>query len=501
MQGEVAQPLGAGQRGRLAGDALLHVAVGGDAPDVVVEQALALGGVGVEQAALAAGRHRHADRVADALAERAGGGLDAGGVAVLRVARGQRAPGAQRLEVVELEAVAGQVELDVEGQAGVPGGQDEPVAARASPGRWGRGAGTAGTAGTPPARGSSRCRGGRCRPSAPRPSPAPGRCRPPAGRGRSTRASCVLTGVGLLRRRTASVGRGTACASLPARASPTAITRGRYSGPARGAPRHKRPIRPSTRASRPTTSRHRRGARDGRRLPPRSGRAGRAPRPPVAAPGRPSRPTSPSPSRASSSCCWSPRSPRCSSPRAACRRCALVPRPWSAARWPRAAPTRSTATSTATSTRSCTAPSGARWPPALVEPAGGAGASALVLGVVSVGWLWLTTGWLPAVLALAAIAVLRRGLHDGAQAPHPAEHRLGRRGRLHAGADRLVGGHRLAGLDAGGAVRASSSSGRRRTTGRCRCGSATTTPRPACRCCRWSPATSPSAGRSSPTAG
>ena len=28
----------------------------------------------------------------------------------------------------------------------------------------------------------------------------------------------------------------------------------------------------------------------------------------------------------------------------------------------------------------------------------------LVLGAVSVGWLWLTTGWLPAVLALAAIA-------------------------------------------------------------------------------------------------
>ena len=67
-QGEVAQPLGAGQRRRLAADALLDVAVGGDAPDVVVEQALALGGVRVEQAALATGRHRHADGVADALA-------------------------------------------------------------------------------------------------------------------------------------------------------------------------------------------------------------------------------------------------------------------------------------------------------------------------------------------------------------------------------------------------------------------------------------------------
>jgi hypothetical protein len=60
--------------------------------DVVVERALALGGVRVEQAALAAGGHRHADGVADALAERAGGGLDAGGVAVLGVAGGLASP-------------------------------------------------------------------------------------------------------------------------------------------------------------------------------------------------------------------------------------------------------------------------------------------------------------------------------------------------------------------------------------------------------------------------
>ena len=49
--------------------------------------------------------------------------------------------------------------------------------------------------------------------------------------------------------------------------------------------------------------------------------------------------------------------------------------------------------------------------------------------------------------------LLRRGVHDGAQAPDPAEHRVGRRRGLHAGADRLVGRHRLAGLDAGGPVR------------------------------------------------
>ena len=48
----------------------------------------------------------------------------------------QRAPGPQRPEVVELEAVAGQVELDVERQARVAGRQDEPVTA--GPARVGR---------------------------------------------------------------------------------------------------------------------------------------------------------------------------------------------------------------------------------------------------------------------------------------------------------------------------------------------------------------------------
>ena len=59
-QRQVAQPLGAGQRGRLGADALLDVAVGGQAVDLVVEERLARGGVGIEQAALAAGGHRHA---------------------------------------------------------------------------------------------------------------------------------------------------------------------------------------------------------------------------------------------------------------------------------------------------------------------------------------------------------------------------------------------------------------------------------------------------------
>ena len=44
-------------------------------------------------------------------------------------ARASAAPGAQRLQVVEFQAVAGQVELGVEGEAGVAAGEHEPVAA------------------------------------------------------------------------------------------------------------------------------------------------------------------------------------------------------------------------------------------------------------------------------------------------------------------------------------------------------------------------------------
>ena len=62
--------------------------------------------------------------------------LDAEGVAVLRVAGGERAPLPEQLEVVQRQAVAGQEQLDVERQAGVPAAEHEPVAAE--PGRVGR---------------------------------------------------------------------------------------------------------------------------------------------------------------------------------------------------------------------------------------------------------------------------------------------------------------------------------------------------------------------------
>ena len=75
-----------GERGGFGGDALHQVAVADERPHVVVEKR------GVRSRAVEAGsehlaRHRHADRVAEPLAERSGGGLDA-----LRVSRARGVP-------------------------------------------------------------------------------------------------------------------------------------------------------------------------------------------------------------------------------------------------------------------------------------------------------------------------------------------------------------------------------------------------------------------------
>ena len=90
-------------------------------------------------------------------------------------------------EVAELEPVAGEEQLDVQRERRVSAGQHEAVAAQPVRDRRGRGAGSAGTAGRPPAPGSWPCPGDRCPPSAPSPRPARGRCRPRGGRARPTR--------------------------------------------------------------------------------------------------------------------------------------------------------------------------------------------------------------------------------------------------------------------------------------------------------------------------
>jgi hypothetical protein len=100
---EVAELLGACQRRRFRRHSFLHVTVGGEHVDVVVERAAARGGVGIEQAALITRGHRHSDRRGQALTQRARGDFHAGGVAKLRVPRGLRTPGAQSFDVGELQ--------------------------------------------------------------------------------------------------------------------------------------------------------------------------------------------------------------------------------------------------------------------------------------------------------------------------------------------------------------------------------------------------------------
>ena len=131
---ELAQAQVPGQGSGLGADPLLEVAVGADGVDVVVEQleagpveARGRGGLG----------DRHANGVGEALAQRPGGRLDAGGVTAFRVSGRARAELPEGLQVVERQAVAGQIEERVDQHAGVAGRQDEPVAA--GPGGIGRG--------------------------------------------------------------------------------------------------------------------------------------------------------------------------------------------------------------------------------------------------------------------------------------------------------------------------------------------------------------------------
>src|SRR5690606_35147133 len=66
----------------------------------------------------------------DALTERTGGRLDTSRVPVLGVTGGLRAPLAQLLQIVELEAEPAEVELDVLGERTVASRQNETVAAQ-----------------------------------------------------------------------------------------------------------------------------------------------------------------------------------------------------------------------------------------------------------------------------------------------------------------------------------------------------------------------------------
>ncbi len=113
------------QRDRLMADAFHQVAVGAQHIGVVVDHFTA------ELRGQQAFRQRKADRGGDALAERAGGGLDAVGDEVLGMARRLGVELPEILELIERHLlVAGQVQQRVEQHRAVAGGEDEAVAVR-----------------------------------------------------------------------------------------------------------------------------------------------------------------------------------------------------------------------------------------------------------------------------------------------------------------------------------------------------------------------------------
>ena len=120
-----AEPEMAGDRGRLGGDPLLHVAVRSDEVGEVVDGLVVAEVEAGGQHALA---ERHPDRRGDPLPERPGGRLHARHVPVLRVARARRVELAEALDLVERDVVARQVQRRVQEHRGVAARQDEAVA-------------------------------------------------------------------------------------------------------------------------------------------------------------------------------------------------------------------------------------------------------------------------------------------------------------------------------------------------------------------------------------
>ena len=113
-----------GQGRRFVGDALHEAAVSGEDEGPVVTHVTAETG---PDEPLGDG---HADRIAEALAQRTGGHLDSVRVPVFGVARGAAAPLAELADVIEREVVPGQVQHGIEQDRRVPVREDKTVPIR-----------------------------------------------------------------------------------------------------------------------------------------------------------------------------------------------------------------------------------------------------------------------------------------------------------------------------------------------------------------------------------
>ena len=114
-----------GERDRFLAQALHEAAVADNAIGAMVDDRIAMAAVEEPLG------KRHADRIAESLGKRAGGGFDAGRMAMFRVARSPRVKLAEVLDLLELHLrIAGEIEQRVEQHRAVAGREHEAVAVR-----------------------------------------------------------------------------------------------------------------------------------------------------------------------------------------------------------------------------------------------------------------------------------------------------------------------------------------------------------------------------------
>ena len=123
---------GPGEGAGLVRDALHQAAVAAEHDGAVIDDGVFAAVEGVGELLF---RQGHADGGGDALPERAGGGLDAGGEAVFGVAGGLRMKLAETLQFVDRQVVAGEVQQPIQQHGAMAVRQHEAVAIR--PGRIG----------------------------------------------------------------------------------------------------------------------------------------------------------------------------------------------------------------------------------------------------------------------------------------------------------------------------------------------------------------------------
>ena len=105
------------------GNAFHHVAIAGDEVDVVVDDLL----IAVEHRTHVRFGHRHAHRVADPLAQRAGCRLDSGSVAELGMSGRLALPLPELFQVIECEIVTSEIEHAVQQHRRVTGRQYKAI--------------------------------------------------------------------------------------------------------------------------------------------------------------------------------------------------------------------------------------------------------------------------------------------------------------------------------------------------------------------------------------